>query len=169
MKSAYKLTVCSMLTAAAIVLGWVEHMLPVSIGIPGVKLGLGNIVIVTALYILGIKEAAAVSAAKVMLCALLFGGISGLMYSAAGAAVSLAAMLCVYRCKNVSIVGTSALGGGAHVCAQVLVAMAVTSTPQLWRLLPPLLAIGVLTGTLTGVLALITSKRLTALRKDTTI
>ncbi len=160
--NAKKTAVAGMLAALALILGWVEHMLPLNPAIPGLRLGLGNLAVVSALYLLGPLPAAAVSAAKVLLSALLFGSVSGLMYSAAGAAVSFATMLLLHRLDHLSPVGVSAAGGAAHIAAQFAVAALATSTPALLRLMPPLLAVGTLTGALLGLAALLTLRRIPA-------
>lgn len=148
------------LAAAAIILGWVEHLLPLVPSVPGIKLGLGNIVVLLVLYRHGGREAALVSAAKVLLSALLFGSVSGLLYSASGAVFSLAAMLLLYKRKAFSPIGVSAAGGAAHITAQILAAMLLTLTSRLWTLTPPLLAVGTLTGALNGLITSLVIKRL---------
>jgi len=149
-----------MLAALALILGWVDSMIPLSSALPGLKLGLANLAVVIALYRLGIWHAAAVSAVKVLLSAMLFGGLSGLLYSAAGAAFSLAVMIALKPIRQVSAAGASAAGGAAHIAAQFVVAALLTSTPAVLGLMPPLLAVGTLTGTLLGITALVVMKRL---------
>lgn len=155
-----KIAELGLLSALAIIFGWVEHMVPLLPSIPGIKLGLGNIVVVLALYRFGKREAFAVSLVKVLLSALLFGSVSGLAYSASGAALSFAVMCLIYKNEKFTPVGVSAAGGAAHICAQVAAAMILTSTVQLWRLVPPLLVSGVVTGALSGVVALMIQKKL---------
>jgi len=155
-----KIAELGLLTALAIILGWVEHLLPIVPAVPGIKLGLGNIVVVFSLYRFGKKEAAMISAAKVMLSALIFGSISGLIYSASGAIVSFFVMCILYKLSTVSSIGVSAGGGAAHICAQLCVAMIITATPQLWRILAPLLLTGTLTGALNGLLNNILIKKI---------
>lgn len=149
-----------MLAALALILGWVDHLLPLSSALPGLKLGLANLAVVIALYRLDIWHAAAVATVKVLLSALLFGSLSGLMYSAAGAAVSLAVMIALYRIPVLSPVGVSAAGGAAHILSQFAVAAVITSTPALLRLMPPLLAVGTFTGALLGFAALLALRRI---------
>ncbi len=154
-----KLTLTALLTAAALILGWIEHAVPVVVSIPGIKLGISNIAVVFALYCLGGGYAASVTVCKVLLSAVLFGGFSGFAYSAAGGALSLVTMMLLYRCSKLSPIGTSAAGGAAHITAQVLVAVLFTSTPQIVWLLAPLLAVGTLTGALTGFLSALLIKK----------
>lgn len=156
----HKIAAVGMLTALALILGWLDDILPLSSALPGLKLGLANLAVVFALYRLGIAHAAAVSTAKVLLSALLFGGISGLMYSAAGAAVSLLVMIMLKRLSQLSAVGVSAAGGAAHIAAQFCVAALITSTPAVLQLMPPLLAVGTLTGAALGLTALLVMERI---------
>jgi len=155
-----------LLTALAVIFGWVEHMIPLVPSIPGIKLGLGNIVVMLALYRFGKREAVIVSCAKVLLSALIFGSFSGLIYSASGAVCSFAVMCLTYKQKAFSSIGVSVAGGSVHICAQVGVAVLITATPQLWRLIPPLLLAGVLTGALNGYLVEILINKLPKVIKN---
>lgn len=155
-----KIAAAGMLASLALILGWLDHMLPLSSAVPGLKLGLANLAVVFALYRLGIWYAAAVGATKVLLTALLFGGLSGLLYSASGAALSLAVMVLLYRLPGLSAAGVSAAGGAAHILAQFGVAAVLTATPALLRLMPPLLAVGTLTGAALGLAALLLMKHM---------
>lgn len=155
-----KIAGAGILAALALILGWVDSMIPLSSAVPGLRLGLANLAVVIALYRLGIWYAAAVSVTKVLLSALLFGSLSGLMYSSAGAAVSLAVMILLHRLPCLSPIGASSAGGAAHIAAQFAVAALLTATPALLRLLPPLLITGTVTGALLGLTAKLILKRL---------
>lgn len=155
-----KLAAAAMLAALALILGWLDSLVPLTSALPGLKLGLANLAVVFALYRLGAWYAVSVSAVKVLLSALLFGSVSGLMYSAAGAAVSLAVMILLHRMPVFSAVGISAAGGAAHIAAQFCVAAMLTSTPALFRLMPPLMAVGTLTGAALGLAALLVMRRM---------
>lgn len=150
MEKTKKLTLTALLTAAALILGWLEHAVPIVASIPAIKLGISNIAIVFALYGIGTGYAASVMLCKVILSALLFGGFSGFAYSAAGGLLSFAVMALACRIKWLSPIGVSAAGGAAHITAQVFVAVLFTSTHQIVWLLAPLLAVGTVTGALTG-------------------
>lgn len=160
MKRAGRIAELGLMTALAVILGWVELMLPLLPSVPGIKLGLGNIVIVLALYRSGAKEAAMLSAAKVLLSALIFGSFSGLVYSASGALCSFIVMRIMYKQRVFSEIGVSAAGGAAHIAAQLCVAIMMTSTPQLWRFGALLLFAGTLTGVLNGALIGLIRKKL---------
>ncbi|MBE6753005.1 MAG: Gx transporter family protein [Ruminococcaceae bacterium] len=156
-----KLALTAMLLALAIVLGWVEQLVPLPLPVPGIKLGLGNIMVLYALYALDSRTAFVLSAAKVLLSALLFCGFSGLLYSAAGALLSYAVMLAAKHFgRHFSPVGVSAAGGAAHVCAQVCVAVILTAQPSLWRLMAPLMFVGTVSGALTGLVTALLLRRL---------
>lgn len=153
MEKTRKLTLTALLTAAALILGWIEHAVPIVVSIPGIKLGISNIAIVFALYRLGAGYAWSVTACKVTLSALLFGGFSGFAYSAAGGVLSLCVMMALYRIKGLSPIGVSAAGGAAHIAAQVFIAVMLTSTTQIIWLLAPFLAVGTSAGALTGFIS----------------
>ena len=139
-----------MLTAVAMILSYVEGLLP-SIGVPGVKMGLANIAVVFALYKLGWREAVLVSLVRVVLMALLFSGVAAMLYSLAGAAVSLALMGLLRRSGLFSAVGVSVAGGVGHNAGQVLMAMWMLDTGELIYYLPVLAVSGVISGVLIGL------------------
>ena len=104
MKKTKRLVLLSMLTAVAMILSYVESLLP-SVGIPGVKMGLANIAVIFALFRFGWKEAAALSLVRVVLVSLLFGSVGAMLYSLAGAVLSLAVMALLRRIDRFSTVG----------------------------------------------------------------
>lgn len=141
-----------LLTAVALVLGYIEHLLPVT-GIPGVKLGLANTVLLYALYLLDVPSAILLMLLKVGLSGLLFGGAAAMLYSFAGGVVSLAVMILARKAKGLSIVGVSVLGATAHNAAQMAVACFVVETRAILAYLPVLLLAAAVTGVLTGIIA----------------
>lgn len=150
-----------LLTAVALVLGYVEHLLPIT-GIPGVKLGLANTVLLYALYLLDIPSAILLMILKVGLSGLLFGGVAAMLYSFAGGVVSLLVMILARRMKGLSVVGVSVLGAAAHNIAQLAVACFVVETRAILAYLPVLLLSAAITGVLTGLVARYTFRGLTA-------
>ncbi len=142
-----------MLTAAAFVLSWLELMIPLPVGIPGVKLGLCHAAVLFALYRLGWKEAAAVSAVRVVLAFLLFGNAVSAVYSVTGAAVSLTLMILLKKTGRFTPVGVSAAGAVAHNLGQLACAAVLMRTAALGWYFPVLLAAGVVTGTVIGTLS----------------
>jgi heptaprenyl diphosphate synthase len=141
-----------LLAAVALVLGYFEHLLPVT-GIPGVKLGLANTVLLYALYLLDVPSAILLMILKVGLSGLLFGGPAAMLYSFAGGAVSLPVMIFTRRLRGVSVVGVSVLGALAHNVAQMAVACLIVGTRAILAYLPVLLAAAAVTGVLTGLIA----------------
>ena len=138
MKKTKRLVLLAMLTAVAMILSYVESLLP-SVGIPGVKMGLANIAVIFALFRFGWKEAAALSLVRVVLVSLLFGSVGAMLYSLAGAVLSLAVMALLRRIDRFSTVGISVAGGVAHNAGQILMAMLILQTKQLLGYLPVLL------------------------------
>ncbi|MBQ3276423.1 MAG: Gx transporter family protein [Oscillospiraceae bacterium] len=159
MKKTRRLTVMAMLTAAAMILSYVESLLP-SPGIPGIKLGLANIAVIFALYRLGWKEAAAVSLVRVGMVSVLFGSVGALFYSVAGAVLSLAVMTLLRRLDVFSAVGVSVAGGVAHNLGQILMAMALLETERLIWYLPVLVLSGLGGGILVGLCGALLVKRI---------
>ena len=145
-----RMTTMAMLTAVAMILSYVEAMLP-SIGIPGVKMGIANIAVVFALYRLGWREAAAISLVRVVLMALLFTGVGPMLYSLAGAALSLVLMGLMKKSGIFSPVGVSVAGGVGHNAGQVLLAMWMLETQEIIYYLPALAISGVISGVLIGL------------------
>ena len=114
-----KVTIMAMCVALAMILSYLESLVP-SPGIPGVKLGLANLAVIFALYKLGWKEAAGISLLRVLLVSLLFGHAASLMYSAAGAVLSLLGMILLRRFPQLSCVFVSVSGGVLHNVGQIL-------------------------------------------------
>ncbi len=154
-----KIAQYGLITALALVLSWVESLLP-PLGVPGVKLGLPNLAVVFALYRLGVRDACVISLVRVVLVALLFGNGAALAYSVAGAVLSLALMGLLKRTGKFSPVGVSVAGGVAHNAGQILVAMAMLETSRLAWYLPVLWVSGTVAGVLIGIAAGVLVKRI---------
>lgn len=159
MKKTKRLVLLAMLTAVAMILSYVESLLP-SVGIPGVKMGLANIAVIFALLRFGWKEAAALSLVRVVLVSLLFGSVGAMLYSLAGAVLSLAVMVLLRRIDRFSTVGISVAGGVAHNAGQILMAMLILQTKQLLGYLPVLAVSGIAGGVLTGLAAALLIRRI---------
>ena len=159
MKKTKRLVLLAMLTAVAMILSYVESLLP-SVGIPGVKMGLANIAVIFALFRFGWKEAAALSLVRVVLVSLLFGSVGAMLYSLAGAVLSLAVMALLRRIDRFSTVGVSVAGGVAHNAGQILMAMLILQTKQLLGYLPVLAISGIAGGVLTGLAAALLIRRI---------
>ena len=159
MKKTKRLVLLAMLTAVAMILSYVESLLP-SVGIPGVKMGLANIAVIFALFRFGWKEAAALSLVRVVLVSLLFGSVGAMLYSLAGAVLSLAVMALLRRINRFSTMGVSVAGGVAHNAGQILMAMLILQTKQLLGYLPVLAVSGIAGGVLTGLVAALLIRRI---------
>lgn len=151
----HKMALLGILTAGAIVIGVLESLIP-SIGIPGVKLGLSNIVILIVLYQLGVLEAAFVSLIRVLIVSLIRGTFlsMGFVMSLTGAVLSLGIMVLFYLLiKKFSIIGVSVIGALFHVFGQIGVAMIYLSTAYVLYYLPIIALSAIITGVIVGVSA----------------
>lgn len=153
------------LIALAILLSYLEYLLPFLPAIPGVKLGLTNIVVVFTLYCLGSLPAIIISLVRVFLMAILFGNGFAFLYSTAGAVLSLLVMLLLKRTDRFSPVGVAAAGGVSHNIGQLLCAIVLLKTRQLAFYLPVLLLSGLAAGILIGAVAGVLIRRLGVLCK----
>lgn len=148
-----KLAMMGLFTALAMIFGYVEAILPISIGIPGVKLGLANIVVVFALYRLKPLEAFWINVARIVLISFMFGNLSMMLYSLAGGILSFAAMTLLKKSGKFSIYGISVAGGVFHNVGQLVVAMIALETASMVYYGPVLLISGLVTGLLIGITA----------------
>ena len=122
MLSMKKTVTLGMLTAIAMVFGYVESIIPLPVGIPGIKLGLANIVILFVIYRYGIREASLVSVARIVLSGLMFTGMWSILYGISGTACAIMVMsLAKFRLK-LSVITVSVLGAMAHISGQMVVA-----------------------------------------------
>lgn len=137
----------------ALILSYVESLIPFSFGIPGVKLGLANLAVLLALYRYGWKEALILNVTRVFLSGFLFGNLFMIMYSLAGALCSFLIMCILKRTRGFSMMGISMAGGVCHNIGQILVAYFVTKTAGIAFYFPVLLAAGLATGLVIGLLA----------------
>ena len=150
-----KMALLGVLTAGAIVIAILESFIP-SIGIPGVKLGLANIVILVVLYELGIIDAIMVNLIRVLVVGLVRGTFMsfGFLMSLSGAALSLIVMILFYLLiRKFSIIGVSVIGAIAHVVGQILVAMAYLGTSYVVLYLPAIGLSAIITGVFVGIVA----------------
>ena len=139
--------------ALAILMGYVEMLIPLPLLVPGMKLGLANVIIVIVLYHIDTKSACFISLVLVLMSGLLFQGFAGLLYSLAGALLSLGVMALLKKTGKVSITGVSVMGGVFHNVGQIIVAAAVVENIKMAYYLPFLLVTGVVTGFVIGAVA----------------
>lgn len=151
-----KIVFIALLAALSVLLGGIDNMIPTPIA--PVKLGMGNIAVLLALYLIDTKSAIAVSVLKVILCQMLFGNASSFIYSAFGAVFSFALMLICKKTGKFSAVGVSAIGAVAHNTGQLLCAYFFIGKGALYYI-PILASCGAVAGFLTGIVAQIIIKR----------
>ena len=156
-----QITTMGMLVALAMVLGFVETLIPINLGIPGMKLGLANIVVVIALFLFDIKTAVVVSILRIILIAMTFGNMSMMFYSIAGASLSLLSMIAISKIKSFSLISVSIVGGIMHNVGQIICAAFVVRTNGVFTYLPVLMIAGLVSGALIGIVAGLISLRLT--------
>lgn len=155
MKTTKTLSLCAVLLALALALSYTERFIPLQllVPLPGVKLGLANIVTMLALYFLGEKHALALVACRCLLGAVFGGGITGLAFSLTGGTCAVVLMALCKKFLFLSVYGVSVLGAAAHNIGQILAAMALLNSFYVAAYLPMLLIVGVFTGLLTGMIA----------------
>ena len=157
---AKKTAYMGLLTALAFVFSYLESLLPVNLGIPGVKLGLANLVVIVTLYTMGVKEACTLSLVRIVLAGFTFGNPASMIYSLAGGAFSLLVMIGGQKTKLFSVTGVSVLGGVSHNVGQILVAVLVVENARLMYYLPVLILTGTAAGTVIGIVAAVLIKHL---------
>lgn len=151
-----------MCAALALIFSYVEALLPIPVPVPGVKLGVANLVIIIALYRMGFRRALSINCVRIALAGLLFSGVFGMLYSFAGGLLSLSVMQLLKRTGLFSMVGVSMAGGVAHNLGQLIAACIVVATPSLMSYFSVLLFTGLIGGILIGILAYTVEKRLPA-------
>lgn len=153
-KKIQKMAFLGVMAAAAMILSYVEAILPpIFSAVPGIKVGLPNLVIIFVLYYMGAPAAALVSLVRIILTSLLFGSPISFIYSVAGAFLSLAMMLLLKKMNTFSVVGISATGGIAHNIGQIAAAMLLLETAEIGYYLIVLAVTGTIAGLLVGLLA----------------
>ena len=140
-------------TALALIFSYVESLIPFQFGIPGVKLGLANLIIVIALYKMRLFEVFLLSIVRILLSGFIFGNYFSILYSLAGGLLSLAVMALLKKLGGFSVIGISVVGGVFHNVGQLLTAMVVVETFSVIYYVPVLLVAGVITGFLIGIAA----------------
>jgi heptaprenyl diphosphate synthase len=155
-----RVTFLGLSIALAMILSFVESQIPALVAVPGIKVGLPNIVMVFLLYRVGWKETVIVSIIRIILVSMLFGNIQTMTFSLAGAALSLLGMILLKKTKWFSCIAVSITGGILHNIGQIIAACLWTQTAEIAFYLPVLLISGTVAGTLIGLLAGIMVKRM---------
>ncbi len=138
-------------TALALIFSYVETLIPIQFGIPGVKLGLANLIIVIALYRMKLSEAYLLSIVRVLLAGFIFGNYFSIIYSLAGGILSLTVMALLRKKGGFSVIGISIAGGVFHNIGQLIVASVIVETFSVMYYVPVLLIAGLVTGLLIGI------------------
>ena len=160
-----RLTLRALCLAALFVLSWLEAMVP--LGVPGVKFGFSNLVILVFLSLFGFWEALLLTGLKILLSAFLFQGFSSLLFTMAGSlssCIAMATMMPLFRNEKISMAGVSAVGGFFHISLQYLMSALVFQTTAAFGLYPMAALITLLTSVVIGFLAEIITRRLCAIR-----
>ena len=158
--SASKLTMCALLAALALIFSYIEVLIPFNPGIPGIKLGIANLVIIVALYYLGPKYALTVNLVRILIAGLLFNGMFGALYSLSGGLLSWLVMVLLQKTRLFSVTGVSMAGGVAHNLGQLLTAAFIVSNIKVFIYFPVLIFSGMICGTLIGILSHLILKKL---------
>lgn len=153
-KSFHKIAYLGLLLSFAMIISYVENIIPTFTFAPGIKLGLANGFILLILYLYGPAEAVIINLTRIILSSLLFGSMYSFLYSVTGAAFSLLIMILLYRKNEVfSPVGIGMLGGLFHNIGQILIAFLVTKLPGIIFYVPVLVVFGLAAGSVTGLLS----------------
>ncbi len=155
-----KIAILGISTSLALIFSFIESLIPPLVAIPGIRIGLANLVIVFILYRLGWQYAALVSLVRILISSILFGNAQIFVFSLAGAFLSLLGMTVLKKIKLFSIITVSVCGGVLHNIGQVLVAMLWTSTPEVIYYLPVLLISGTVAGIIIGIISGFVTKKL---------
>ena len=148
---AAKLAESGVLVALALIFSYIENLIPIPIPVPGVKLGLANLVTLMGLFFLSPIQVLLILVTRIILAGFMFGNLSTIIYSLAGGLVSLLIMIIAKKCKLFSPLGVSILGGVFHNIGQLAIAMLVLKSFALITYLPLLLIIGAISGSLIGI------------------
>lgn len=166
MKKSKRIAIAALNIALAFVLSFLESLVPINMGIPGVKIGLANLVVVAALYMLPKRDTFFISMIRILIAGLVFSGAFSLLYSFAGGILSFAVMLFAQKNKHLSIIGVSVLGAVMHNAGQIIVAAFVIHTYRIVYYLPFLLISGAVSGVAVGLVSGIIVRRLSDIKVD---
>lgn len=150
---AVKISMCGIFAALALIFSYVEAMIPIPLGIPGIKLGFANVIIVTALYVMNARTAFAINILRIVIAGLLFTSVFGMLYSLAGGILSFLTTALLKKSNLFSIIGVSLAGGVMHNLGQLLTASFIISNIKMFVYFPALVLSGVITGIVIGFLS----------------
>ena len=160
MNKTQKIALYGVLTALALILSYVESQIPPLMAIPGMKLGLTNIVVLVALYNIDEKGALAINAVRIIIVSILFGTAMSLAFSLSGGILSYIVMVLLKKTDKLSITGVSIAGGVSHNIGQILIAMVLLHTHAIAYYLPLLWLSGIISGLAIGIVGALICSRL---------
>ncbi len=152
----------AMLISLAVILSYLESLMPINLMIPGIKLGLANLVIIITIYLLGGRAAIFISIARIILAACTFGNMAAFIFAISGAFLSLFSMLIAIKANKFSMLGVSIIGGIMHNVGQILMAVLLLENLLIFSYLPYLMIAGIVSGAIIGILANLVLIRLKA-------
>lgn len=142
-----EVALCGILIALSMILSYLENLVPIQWAVPGVKLGLANLVTIVALFRIGLRDTVIISVGRIVLSSVLFGNFAVMLYSLAGAFCSILVMTLLKKCRAFSVTGVSVGGAVAHNFGQILVAVFAMENVRIFYYM----AVLVLTGTIAGI------------------
>ncbi len=155
-----KISFISIFTTLALIMSYIEMQIPTFIMIPGVKLGLANIVIVVVLYKYGLKESVIINLLRIAIINTLFGSVISFIYAFIGGFLSLFMMFLLKICNKFSYVFVSIMGGISHNIGQIIVAVIITNTKEILYYLPVLILFGIISGVIIGIISAVILKKI---------
>ena len=147
---ARRVAVSALFASLALIFSYIEAILPFAPGIPGIKLGIANLVVIIAMYRLDLRYALVINLVRIFLAGFMFNGLYGALYSLCGCLVSYIVMCILFKSDRFSVIGVSIGGGVAHNIGQLCIAAVLVSSPQIFYYLPVLILSGTLSGILIG-------------------
>lgn len=155
-----RLAIYGVMTALAMILSFVESQIPAFVAVPGVKIGLTNIVVLAALYVLGNKGAVAINFVRIAAVALLFGNAMSFSFSLAGGMLATVVMILLKKTSGFSVTGVSIAGGLCHNLGQIIMAMILLNTRAIFWYLPVLWLSGIVSGLVIGIIGALVLQRI---------
>lgn len=159
-KKVKNIALCGVLTTLAMIFSYIDSLISIPIPVPGVRIGISNIAIITVLYMVGIKEAVIVNVLRITLTSILFGNITSFWFSIAGGILSIVVMILLKKIDIFSMIGVSVAGGVSHNIGQIIEAVLLMETNAIFYYLPVLLITGTVTGVVIGIVAAMVLRRL---------
>lgn len=150
---AKRVALAGIFVSLALIFSYVESLIPFNFGIPGIKLGLANVVVVTGLYLMKLPDVCLISLIRIFVSGLLFGNMMSLIYSLSGGILSLIVMILIRKTEKFSVIGVSIAGAVCHNAGQIAAAILVTGVPVIAYYLPVLIGVGIVTGAVMGIIA----------------